>query len=128
MPSSDPAKRLQDIVRNIERIRAHMGRMTARQFLADAKTQDAVERCLERIAEAARKIGGALDVRYPGVGFPQLRQLGSALRHDYDEINADLMWRTVKDRLGPLEAACRRELVGLGPMKSGRRKSVKDAG
>jgi uncharacterized protein with HEPN domain len=128
VPSSDAARRLRDIVHNIERIRAHIGRMTGRRFLADAKTQDAVERCLERIAEAARKIGEALDASYPDVGFPKLRQLGSVLRHDYDEINADLMWRTVKERLGPLEAACRRELAAPTLARGRRRKSAKDVG
>jgi uncharacterized protein with HEPN domain len=118
MPSSDPAKRLQDILDNIARIRAHLGRMTAKRFFADAKTQDAVERCLERISEAARKIGDVLDRRYPEVEFPKLRQFGSLLRHNYDGVDDDLIWQAVKERLDPLEAACRQEL-GAKPSKSG---------
>jgi hypothetical protein len=32
------------------------------------------------------------------------------LRHDYDEVDAALLWRTVTVRLDILEAACRKEL------------------
>ena len=84
--------------------------MTFEGFAADWKTQDAAERCLERISEAARKLGESLDAKYPDVEFRKLRQLGSVLRHDYDEIRADMLWRSLNSRLDPLEAACRREL------------------
>lgn len=95
---------------NIARLRRHLRGMTADRFAADEKTQDAVERCLERLSEAARKIGDALDAKYPEAAFDKLRQLGSVLRHDYDEVDADLLWRAVTSRLDALEAACRREL------------------
>jgi len=42
--------------------------------------------------------------------FPKLRQLGSVLRHDYEDIDTDMLWRSVTERLDPLEHACRREL------------------
>lgn len=80
------------------------------QLVADPKTQDAIERCLERICEAARKLGDALDAKYPEVEFPKLRQLGSVLRHDYDVIDHEMLWRSLTERLEPLESACRNEL------------------
>jgi uncharacterized protein with HEPN domain len=98
---------------NIARIRRHLGGMTAERFLADEKTQDAVERCLERISEAARKIGDRLDAKYPAVEFHKLRQLGSVLRHDYDDFSADLLWPSLMERLDALEDACRQELAAL---------------
>lgn len=110
MSSSDPSRRLRDILANIDRIRRHLHKMTAVRFAADEKTQDAVERCLERICEAARKLGDSLDARYPEVEFPKLRQLGSVLRHDCGDVDTDILWRTVTERLDPLEAACRKEL------------------
>jgi uncharacterized protein with HEPN domain len=96
---------------NIARIRRHTKSMTARRFAADEKTQDAVERCLARISEAARKLGDSLDEKYPAVEFHKLRQLGSVLRHDYDDVSHDLLWRTITERLDLLEEACRRELA-----------------
>jgi uncharacterized protein with HEPN domain len=85
--------------------------IAAQQLVADPKTQDAVERCLERICEAARKLGDALDAKYPEVEFAKLRQLGSVLRHDYDDIDTDMLWRSITERLDPLEHACVRELA-----------------
>lgn len=38
-------------------------------------------------------------------------RLGSVLRHDYDDIDTDMLWRSVTERLDPLEDACRRELA-----------------
>jgi uncharacterized protein with HEPN domain len=111
MSSSDPEQRLRDIVDNITRIRSYMKGITAPQLAADHKTQDAVERCLERICEAARKLGDGLDAKYPEAEFPKLRQLGSVLRHDYDDIDTDMLWRAVTQRLDPLEQACRSELA-----------------
>ncbi|WP_431858971.1 HepT-like ribonuclease domain-containing protein [Azospirillum sp.] len=112
MPSEDVARRLRDILDNIERIRRHMDGLSLETFLDDEKTQDAVERCLERIAEAARKIGDVLDTKHPGVEFHKLRQFGSVLRHDYDGVDADLVWIAATKRLPLLEAACRTELDG----------------
>lgn len=104
------ARRLRDILDNIARIRRHMDGLSLEAFLDDEKTQDAVERCLERIAEAARKIGNALDSKHPDVEFHKLRQFGSVLRHDYDGVDADLVWIAATKRLPLLEAACRAEL------------------
>jgi uncharacterized protein with HEPN domain len=56
MPSEVPRERLADIVTNIDRVRAHLHGLKPDAELDD-KTRDAVERCLERISEAAKKLG-----------------------------------------------------------------------
>jgi uncharacterized protein with HEPN domain len=111
MSSNDPKRRLRDILDNISRIRSHVEGIAAQQFADDHKTQDAVERCLERICEAARKLGDIFDARHPNAEFAKLRLLGSVLRHDYDDIDTDMLWRSVTERLDPLEHACRCELA-----------------
>ena len=63
MPSNRPRRRVQDIIDNIDRIRLHVGRMGYPDYLADPKTQDAVERCFQRITEAAIKLGRSMDTR-----------------------------------------------------------------
>ncbi len=110
MPSDNPAQRFQDILDNVDRIRTYVMDMDEGQFLQDSKTIDAVERCLERIAEAARKLGEGYDNTYPHLNLHALRQFGSALRHDYDSIQPVLLWGFIRDRLDPLEAMARIEL------------------
>lgn len=110
MSSSGPLKRLQDIFDQIERIEAYVAGMNLDAFAADNRTQDAVERCFERICEASRKIGDGLDAKYPDVGFPNLRKFGSVLRHDYDDIDSDVVWEFTQRRIHLLKAAVRAEL------------------
>lgn len=101
------------MLENITRIRAHVGGADADAFLASPLVQDAVERCLERIAEAARKLGDAYDSEFPDVGLRELRRLGSVLRHDYDAIHPTLIWGFVEHRLEPLEAMAKMVLARL---------------
>lgn len=113
MPSDRPVQRLEDMLDNIGRIRAYAGELDRDRYLADSMVQDAVERCFERICEAARKIGDGFDDAFPDAGFPELRDFGSVLRHDYDRINPALMWAFTRGRLDVLEAAARSILARL---------------
>lgn len=114
MPTNDPALRFNDILENIARLRRYTDDMSETDFITDAKTIDATERCLERISEAARKLGDGYDETYPHLALPQLRKFGSILRHDYDTIQPVLLWRFVQDRLDGLEAMERDELAKIG--------------
>lgn len=109
MPSEDPVRRLNDIIENITRIRTYIEGMDESGFTHDDKTIDAVERCFERIAEAARKLGERFDADYPELNLHALRRFGSALRHDYDGVQPVLLWGFIRDRLDPLEAMARNE-------------------
>ena len=77
MPSSDPVRRLEDILANIRRIEEHTsGVADLSAFAQDALVYDAVERCLERISEAVRIPGdgerdSGVNVKsVPGEGEP----------------------------------------------------------
>jgi uncharacterized protein with HEPN domain len=110
MPSEVPHERLGDIIANIDRVRAHLSGVTQGAEL-DAKTRDAVERCLERISEAAKKLGGKMEERQPQVSWRGIRGLGNVLRHEYDTVDDTTIARIVEQELGPLRAACINELA-----------------
>lgn len=67
--------------------------------------RDAVERCLQRIAGAARKLGDQAETYAPGMPWPQIRALGNVLRHDYDGVIHDLIAETVHRHLPPSREA-----------------------
>lgn len=115
MSSDRRRQRLLDILENVGRIRTFVDGIDRERFLADTLIQDAVERCLERIAEAARKIGDAYDTSYPDAGLKALRQFSSVLRHDYDAIHPDLIWGTVARRLDALQRMAEDALRCLAP-------------
>ena len=48
---------MEDILENIAMIEEFTAGMDVGSFIQDRKTSNAVERCLERISEAARKLG-----------------------------------------------------------------------
>ena len=95
MPSDAPNERLQDIIANIDRVRAHLkGTKPAAEL--DDKTRDAVERCLERISEAAKKLGPMMEERQPQVSWRGIRGLGNVLRHEYDAVDDSTIARIVE--------------------------------
>ncbi|MBT7285566.1 MAG: hypothetical protein HN834_08910 [Rhodospirillaceae bacterium] len=53
--------------------------MEMADFLRDQITIDAVERCMQRITEAARILGDQFDLDYPDLNLPELRKFGSVL-------------------------------------------------
>ena len=113
MPSEKPARRLLDIIANAESILRYTAGMDSAALAEDHKTYDAVERCLERISEAAAKLGDQAMVLVPGQPWPYIRALGNRLRHEYDDISHDRLWEIVRDDLPVLRAACEDAMKNL---------------
>jgi uncharacterized protein with HEPN domain len=61
-------------------------------YAGDSKTRDAVERCFQRISEAACKLGPYLDTLCPTIDWKGARGIGNPLRHRYDQISAADLW------------------------------------
>lgn len=107
MSSSREAQRLQDIFENIDAARSYVGDMAIVAFIADRKTVDACERCLQRITEAVIKIGeDRMEEIAPAIPARAIRGLGNVLRHEYDSIDLRYILITIQRDLPPLRAAC----------------------
>jgi uncharacterized protein with HEPN domain len=113
LPSEKPIRRLEDIVENAKAILRYTGGMDLVMFREDRKTADAVERCLERISEAASKLGDEAFTLVPGQPWGQIRALGNRLRHEYDSIREDRLWDIVRGDLPSLCSACEQALIRL---------------
>jgi uncharacterized protein with HEPN domain len=113
LPSERPARRLEDIVENAEAIRRYTDGMNEAEFSEDRKTCDAVERCLERISEAASKLGDLAPDLVPDQPWREIRALVNRLRHEYDMIREDRLWDVVRIDLPSLCAACEETLRKL---------------
>ena len=109
MPSRDPAQRFEDILTNIQRIEFHIARIADEtEFVENATVYDAVERCLERISEAASKLGAEAEAVCPEIPWARIRGLGNVLRHEYDWVEGARIWYTIQDNLPQLKAAIER--------------------
>ena len=113
MPSEKPARRLEDIIENVQAIQRYVAGMDLAAFEEDQKTCDAVEPCLERISEAAAKLGEVAPTLMPDQPWHKIRALGNRLRHEYDAIRASRLWDIVQVDLPGLCAACKDVLQRL---------------
>lgn len=87
-----------------------MAGVSLEAFQTDIRKRWLVERALEIISEASRRLPEDLKARHPGIPWPKVAGIGNVLRHDYERVAADIIWRLVQDDLSALEAACLAEL------------------
>jgi uncharacterized protein with HEPN domain len=90
------------IIEAIERIEEYTTGMTQDKFLADKKTFDAVCRNLTVIGEAARQIPEEIGSRFPDVPWAEMRAIRNILTHEYDRVDAGVVWDTLRNDLPPL--------------------------
>jgi uncharacterized protein with HEPN domain len=109
----DPAESFADILENLERIQGYVAGLDREAFGGDTLRRDAVERCLERICEAAVRLGENAAELAPSQPWGDIRGLGNRLRHAYDRIDLDILWNTVRDRLPSLKADAEQALMDL---------------
>ena len=110
MPSNKVSRRLQDIVDNAQAIFRYTQSMDVATFEEDRKTHDAVERCLQRISEAASKLGDMAPHLMPDQPWHKIRAFGNTLRHEYDTIEHDMVFDIVKNDLPSLCVAAEETL------------------
>jgi len=108
MSSKTPVQRFADIVEASDRIRDFISGMDREAFEQDIKTVMAVERCLLIVSEAAVKLDDVAEKKLPGLPWYDIRGIGNRLRHDYDDIDPEILWNTVKAYLPGLRESCRR--------------------
>jgi uncharacterized protein with HEPN domain len=70
-----------------------------------------VERGIEIISEASRRLSDDLKARHPEIPWPKVAGIGNVLRHNYEDVSAPIMWKLVQDDLPALEKVCRAELA-----------------
>ena len=86
------------------RIEAYIDGLDRDGLENDSLRHDAVERCLERICEAAVRLGDQAEVLLPTHPWADIRGMGNRLRHAYDQIDVRILWNVVSERLPGLKA------------------------
>jgi uncharacterized protein with HEPN domain len=111
MAPPSPVPRLTDIIEAIELIRSEMADVTIEAFEPDRRKRWLVECGIEIISEASRRLPEELKTRHPDIPWPKVAGIGNVLRHDYEHVAHNVLWRVVRDDLPPLEKVCREELA-----------------
>ncbi len=81
---------------------SYVEQTTREEFLSDTKSQDSVIRRLEIIGEAARRISEETRKAYPGLPWKEMIGMRNFLIHDYDDVDIQIVWKTVKKDLPDL--------------------------
>ena len=81
--------------------------------MADRKAFYAATRALEIISEAARRLPPDLRERYPQLPWRAIMGVGNVLRHNYEDVAEQQIWRTVMEDLPSLEQAVSAELARI---------------
>lgn len=71
-------------------------------FLSDTRLQDSVIRRIEIIGEAARRVSDQTRTLNPSVPWREMIGMRNLLIHDYDDVDAEVVWQTVKEGLPQL--------------------------
>lgn len=72
------------------------------EYVRDRKLQLAVERALEIIGEAARRVSGTLKAAHPEIPWQQIIAQRNVLAHEYGEIRQERIWLVATARIPEL--------------------------
>ena len=82
-------------------------------FKDDSLRLYAVARCLEIISEASRRLPDELKARHPSLEWRDMAAAGNIYRHEYEDVAAGRVWRTLTVSLPLLLAVIEHELQAL---------------
>jgi uncharacterized protein with HEPN domain len=113
MPSRPPLRALLDIRDNARLTQQWTAAQTRESFRTDQQIFYAVTRCLEIVSEAARRLPQSMRDRHPRLPWRAIMDVGNVYRHAYDNVEEDIVWRTVQQRLPELLAVIEDEITKL---------------
>ena len=93
------------IVEAIDGIESATRAKTLEDFAAEWLLRHGIQRGIEIISEAARRIPSELQATQPQIPWAQIIGIGNVLRHEYHRISDTVIWNVVQNYLAPLRAA-----------------------
>jgi uncharacterized protein with HEPN domain len=75
------------------------------QIAADKARRYAAERCVQIISEASRRISARWKHEFPGIPWKQIAGIGNIMRHNYEDVNLEIIVGLRGTRLRELLAA-----------------------
>src|SRR5947209_5843925 len=90
-PARDPAW-LHDMLTASREVPSFVNGRTFEQYLSDSMFRSAVERQVEIIGEAARRLTEAFRTAHPQIPWAPIMAQRHRLAHEYDKIKHELIW------------------------------------
>lgn len=102
MPFKDDRQHLLDIIEAIDLIATFVGELDFDAYRNDRKTKSAVERQIQILTEAAKRLGEQSGPRYLGTDWRSWCSMGNVIRHAYHRVSDEIVWTTIKSELPEL--------------------------
>jgi len=93
LPDERDAAWLWDIVDAAKQAKEFVTGLNYLQYQRDRKSQMAVERAVEIIGEAARRISTKFQEAHPEIPWRSMISLRNVLAHEYGEIKQEIIWQ-----------------------------------
>ncbi len=101
-PESRDSAYLWDMLEAARAVREFVEGLTAEQFLQNRMVQAAVEREVEIIGEAARRVSDPFKEAHPEIPWQRIVGMRNVLAHEYGEIIQSRMWALTVDQIPEL--------------------------
>jgi uncharacterized protein with HEPN domain len=72
------------------------------QYVREPMRQRAVERSIEILGEAARRVSDGFKIRHPEIPWRQIIRQRNVLAHEYDDIRHEFIWAVARERIPEL--------------------------
>lgn len=104
-PPKSPRQPLADMLENTDDVISVMPGRTIDDYRSDMVFRKVVERSIEIVSEASRRLPKPLKARHPEIRWQQIADIGNVLRHLYHRVETETMWQIITEDVGPLRAA-----------------------
>lgn len=81
----------------IDAIQGWIAERTFDEFAGDMMLRNAIERSIEIISEASRRIPEAEKSKHPDVPWKDIADIGNYLRHQYHDLNEKILWDVTRE-------------------------------
>jgi uncharacterized protein with HEPN domain len=99
------AHTIHDILETIERVQGKIGGKTFAEFQGDWELCFIVQRAIEIISEATRRLPDELKAKRSEIDWRSIAGIGNVLRHEYHTISDKVIWDVVQLELPRLRTA-----------------------
>lgn len=100
-----PRAALEDIAEAIALIERYLQGRERGDLDREPMLRQAIERNIEIVSEASRRLPDAWKARHPAVPWRKVAGIGNVMRHDYDRIDNTVLWRAATVEMRALKAA-----------------------
>jgi uncharacterized protein with HEPN domain/predicted nucleotidyltransferase len=100
-----PRQALEDIRVEVAAIEGFIAGRSFEVYQSDGMLRRAIERSVEIISEASRKLPPELTDTHPKVAWKKIRGIGNILRHAYPDVDPATVWDIATVHIRPLKTA-----------------------